>query len=57
MEVLKLVEASHSSGAAVVVSAHQSELLDIAERCLALRDGVKIYDGPIEAADLPELMT
>ncbi len=34
-----------SDGAAVVVSTHQLDLLEIATRCVGLRDGEVVYDG------------
>jgi ABC-type multidrug transport system ATPase subunit len=44
--LLELLEESASAGAAVVVATHQLEYVDQASRCLGLRDGRLVYDGP-----------
>ena len=50
-----LAEAS-AGGAAVVVSTHRSEVLERADRCLALTDGRLSYDGAADPDRLAELL-
>lgn len=57
LEVLSLLDEARKKGSAVVVSSHQPELLEYANRCVALREGKKVYDGSMEAADVADLMS
>jgi ABC-2 type transport system ATP-binding protein len=41
-----LLDQAVGGGAAVIVSTHQAEVLERADRCVALRDGRVVYDGP-----------
>jgi ABC-type multidrug transport system ATPase subunit len=43
-------------GAAVVVSTHQLDLLEVATRCVGLRDGQLVYDGAPSAETIRELV-
>ena len=52
----ELVEEAHQGGAAVVLATHQLEFVHRAERCLALRDGAVVYDGPAKGADVDQLV-
>ncbi len=44
------------SGACVLVATHQLELLDHADRCIGLRDGVTVLDGPVDHAAVRTLL-
>lgn len=44
-----------ADGAAVVCSTHQLDLLDVATRCIALRDGKVIFDGKPSAEKIRSL--
>jgi ABC-type phosphate/phosphonate transport system ATPase subunit len=54
--VLDLLDESARAGAAVVVASHQLEVVSRSSRCVALRDGELIYDGPADAADVLSLV-
>jgi ABC-type multidrug transport system ATPase subunit len=54
---MDLVIESARSGAGVIVSTHQLDFIEHADRCLALRDGELIFDGPAKEADLTELVS
>jgi ABC-type multidrug transport system ATPase subunit len=54
---LQLVVEMARSGSGVIVSTHQLEFIEHADRCLALRDGELIYDGPAADADMSELVS
>jgi ABC-2 type transport system ATP-binding protein len=54
--VLDLLDESARAGAAVVVASHQLEIVSRSSRCVALRDGELIYDGPADAADVLSLV-
>lgn len=50
--LLELLGEAASDGAAVIVSTHQIEYLDQADRCVGLRDGKLVYDGkPTQGAE------
>jgi ABC-2 type transport system ATP-binding protein len=44
--LLELLDDAGASGATVVVATHQMDFVSQADRCVALRDGAVIYDGP-----------
>jgi ABC-type multidrug transport system ATPase subunit len=46
----ELLAAAAEAGAAVVVATHQLGFLERATRCVALRDGGLVYDGPVDRA-------
>ena len=50
--LLDLLDDATASGATVIVATHQMDFVSKAERCLALRDGAVIFDGPPDAADV-----
>jgi ABC-type multidrug transport system ATPase subunit len=54
---LQLVVEMARSGSGIIVSTHQLEFIEHADRCLALRDGELIYDGPAADADMSELVS
>ncbi len=44
------------SGACVLVATHQLELLDHADRCIGLRNGATVFDGPVDHAAVRALL-
>ena len=44
--LLELLEEVVAAGVTVVVSSHQLDLADRATRCIGLRDGEVVHDGP-----------
>jgi ABC-2 type transport system ATP-binding protein len=53
---MELVDDASASGATVVVATHQLEYAARADRCVALRDGTVVYDGPPDAVDVAGLV-
>jgi len=53
---VELIEDASDAGATVVVATHQLEYVTRADRCLALRDGVLVYDGPPDQVDVLSLV-
>jgi len=53
--LLELLDDAGESGATVVVATHQMDFVSRADRCIALRDGGVIYDGPPDAVDATTL--
>jgi ABC-2 type transport system ATP-binding protein/Cu-processing system ATP-binding protein len=54
---MELIVETARAGSSVIVSTHQLELIEKADRCIALRDGALIFDGPAKDADVDELVT
>lgn len=48
---IELLDDAHSSGATIVLATHQLGMVSRADRCVALRDGAVLYDGPPAGAD------
>jgi ABC-2 type transport system ATP-binding protein len=48
----ELLAESRRQGAAVIVSTHRPDVVETADRCLALRDGTVFYDGPAGAEQI-----
>ena len=48
---------SADAGAALVVSTHELGFLERASRCVVLRDGVIVHEGPLTAAVAKELVS
>ena len=44
--LLTMLDELHGDGAALVVATHDPSYVERVERCIALRDGVVIHDGP-----------
>jgi ABC-type phosphate/phosphonate transport system ATPase subunit len=40
----------------VIVATHQLEFVQRADRCLALRDGAMVFDGPANGANVDQLV-
>ena len=51
-----LLDEAHRGGAAVVVATHQLDFVRRADRCVALRDGAVVFDGPPGGADVDALV-
>lgn len=54
--VLDLLSESAKAGAAVLVATHQLDFVERATRCVALRDGHLVHDGPANPADVLRLV-
>jgi ABC-type multidrug transport system ATPase subunit len=52
--LFQLLAEVQDAGAAIVVSTHRRDVVGSADRCLALRDGELVYDGPPDADALGE---
>jgi ABC-2 type transport system ATP-binding protein len=46
----------HADGAAIVVATHDPAFVDRVDRCIALRDGEVVHDGPATPADVLRLV-
>lgn len=55
--LLGILDELHTDGAAVVVATHDPGFVERADRCVALRDGEVIHDGPATAADVVRLVS
>jgi ABC-type multidrug transport system ATPase subunit len=53
---VELIDDASAAGATVVVATHQLEYVTQADRCVALRDGALVYDGPPGQADVLSLV-
>lgn len=54
--LIGLLDRARDAGAAVVVATHQLDYVSRASRCVALRDGTLIYDGPPDRAVVADLV-
>lgn len=54
--LLQLLDEAHGRGAALLVATHELAFVERVERCVALRDGEVIYDGPTEGIDVVGLV-
>ena len=50
----ELLAEARAAGAAVVVSTHRPDVIAAASRCLGIREGRLVYDGPPEPAAIEE---
>ncbi len=50
--LLEILDELHEDGAAIVVATHDPGFVERVDRCIALRDGVVIHDGPATPADV-----
>ncbi len=53
--LVELLDDATDSGATVIVATHQLDFVARAERCIALRDGAVIFDGPPDDVDVTTL--
>jgi ABC-2 type transport system ATP-binding protein len=54
--LLDLLDDAHAMGAAVVVATHEPGYVERVDRCLALRDGRLVHDGPATPAEMVRLV-
>ena len=55
--LVELMTESAAAGAALVVSTHELGFLERASRCVVLRDGVVVHEGPLTAEVAKELVS
>jgi ABC-2 type transport system ATP-binding protein len=53
----ELLAESRATGAATIVSTHRRDVIEVADRCLGLRDGELVYDGPPSADDVTDFFS
>lgn len=56
LALLDLMDSAAEDGTAVVVATHQDDFLDRADRCLGMFDGRLTYDGPMDRAELDDIL-
>lgn len=54
--LLSLLDEAHESGAAVVVATHDPLYVERVDRCVALRDGELVHDGPTTVEHVHDLV-
>ena len=54
--LLELFDEAHDAGAALVVATHDPNFVERVERCVALRDGAVVHDGPATPAEVLKLV-
>jgi ABC-type multidrug transport system ATPase subunit len=52
----ELVAEAAAAGAAIVLATHHLEVVGQASRCVAIEDGVCVYDGPADAPEVARLV-
>jgi macrolide transport system ATP-binding/permease protein len=55
--LIELLEESHASGKTLLVATHELSYLEQVQRCVALRDGELIHDGPTDGIDILGLVS
>jgi ABC-type multidrug transport system ATPase subunit len=55
--LLELFDEHRAKGTTLVVATHELEFVHRVTRCVALRDGGLVYDGPAEGVDVLELVS
>jgi ABC-2 type transport system ATP-binding protein len=53
---IELLDDASDSGATILVATHQLDYVSRADRCIALRDGAVVYDGPPGEVDVETLV-
>ncbi|MGC8465837.1 MAG: AAA family ATPase, partial [Acidimicrobiales bacterium] len=53
---IELLRQAAGSGATLVIATHQLEFAGSVDRCLALRDGALVFDGPPDQAELVNIV-
>ncbi len=53
---IELIDDAAGAGATVIVATHQLDYVARADRCVALRDGAVVYDGPPGGTDVLSLV-
>ena len=54
--LLGILDELHADGAAIVVATHDPTFVERVDRCIALRDGEVVHDGPATPADVLRLV-
>jgi ABC-type multidrug transport system ATPase subunit len=54
--LLALLDQAHAAGAAIVVATHEASYVERVDRCLALRDGRLVHDGPATPDEVVRLV-
>jgi ABC-type multidrug transport system ATPase subunit len=54
--MLGILDELHADGAAIVVATHDPAFVERAQRCVALRDGAVVHDGPATATEVLKLV-
>jgi ABC-type multidrug transport system ATPase subunit len=54
--LVELLDEAHAGGATLVIATHEPSFVERVDRCVALRDGAVIHDGPASPADVAELV-
>ncbi len=54
--LLGILEELHRDGAAIIVATHDPSFVERVDRCVALRDGAVVHDGPATSADVLRLV-
>jgi ABC-type multidrug transport system ATPase subunit len=54
--LLDLLDGAHAAGSTLVVATHDPGFVERVDRCIALRDGEVIHDGPATPADVLRLV-
>jgi len=54
--LLELLDESSAQGATLVVATHDPTFVERVDRCIALRDGTVVHDGPATPADVLRLV-
>jgi ABC-type multidrug transport system ATPase subunit len=54
--LLELLDDAHRAGATLVIATHEPSFVERVDRCIALRDGEVIHDGPATATDVIDLV-
>ena len=54
--LLEIFDELHADGAAIVVATHDPSFVERVDRCIALRDGIVVHDGPATPSDVLRLV-
>jgi len=54
--LLELLDEAHAAGASLVVATHDPTYVERVDRCVALRDGTVVHDGPATPAEVLRLV-
>ena len=54
--LLELLDEAHNGGATLVIATHEPNFVERVGRCVALRDGGVVHDGPASPADVVDLV-
>jgi ABC-2 type transport system ATP-binding protein len=55
--LIELLDEAHGEGATLLVATHELEFVGRVQRCLALRDGELVHDGPADGIDVLALVS